>query len=124
MKLNLNKAQLISSEYVLTYVLVVVTLSAMGVYIKRAIQGRVRDANRHVLNRMSEKGFTNPGGMNIWAQYEPYYLKSEAVRGFQGDTKKNLVPVVPGETGIFRENTQEDRDTTSSGSQLPPKDAD
>lgn len=119
-----QKGQLIFSEYVLTFVLVVVVLSAMGVYIKRAIQGRARDANRYVIKRMSAKGFTNPGGTNIWVQYEPYYLSSEAIRGSRAGAEKHLLPVVPGETGIFQVGAQESRTTTSSGAQLPPRDAD
>lgn len=67
-----KKAQSVA-EYVIVLGLVVATVVAMQTYVKRGIQGRVRDAVDYVENPAELTGVVNFSGN----QYEPYYLMSD-----------------------------------------------
>lgn len=67
-----KKAQSVA-EYVIILGLVVATVVAMQTYVKRGMQGRIREAVDYVENPTDVTGVVNFTG----AQYEPYYLKSD-----------------------------------------------
>lgn len=58
-----------TAEYALLIALVVAAVIAMQTFAKRAIQARIFDASKFMVNETSELGST--------VQYEPYYLSSE-----------------------------------------------
>lgn len=60
-----------TAEYAILIALVVAAVTAMQIYVKRGLQGKVRD----VVDNMST-GMALPSNGN--AQYEPYYLNSTA----------------------------------------------
>ena len=79
-----KKAQSVA-EYVIILGLVVATVVAMQTYVKRGIQGRVKDAVDYVDNAGDVEGVVTFQG----AQYEPYYLRSDissSQRTEEGDT--------------------------------------
>ena len=114
------KAQVIFAEYVITFVLVVVTVMAMTFYVRRVAQARIRDTSRHMVTQIRATAPVYTG--NIWYQYEPYYANSAATRDQQGWSQGQLLPHFGG-SGIFRQSVIEDRGANSVGTQLPPKDA-
>lgn len=72
LKLLKNKKAQSVAEYVIILGLVVATVVAMQTYVKRGLQGRIKDAVDYVDNGAAAEGVTFTGG-----QYEPYYLKSD-----------------------------------------------
>lgn len=70
MLLKLGKRAQTTAEYAILIALVVAAVLAMQVYVKRGVQGRVRDAVDDLARQTSTIGSTD--------QYEPYYLQSDA----------------------------------------------
>ncbi len=54
-----------AAEYVIVFALVIAAAVAMQTYVKRGLQGRMKDATDHIATGTSELGTTT--------QYEPYY---------------------------------------------------
>lgn len=61
-----NKKAQTTAEYAILIAVVVAALVAMQTYVKRGLQGRMRDATDTFANTTSNIGSTT--------QYEPYYL--------------------------------------------------
>ena len=57
-----------TAEYAILIALVVAAVIAMQTYAKRALQARMRDASRYLVQQTNELGNS--------AQYEPYYLQT------------------------------------------------
>ena len=76
-----KKAQAVSAEYVIALSIIVGMMSAMSIYVKRAIQARIRDARYEMANIVKDRVAGRVKG-NIWRAYEPYYLniKSNVTR--------------------------------------------
>jgi hypothetical protein len=73
-RLNRSRAQT-TAEYAILFAIVVGAFIAMQVYIKRGLQGRIKD----VVDTRGSGG--NVGGSTLTfntGQYEPYYLQSNA----------------------------------------------
>lgn len=73
----LNKKGQNTAEYAILIALVIGAAIAMQTYVKRGIQGRVKDEVVDMATQTSELGTTK--------QYEPYYLDSS----FTSETKKD-----------------------------------
>ena len=68
-----HKGQNVSAEYVLLIALVSIAIVGMTIYVRRAVQGRYRDANRAVYMKAS-----TALGAAVQAEYEPYYVETQA----------------------------------------------
>ena len=65
-------------EYTLTFFLVIAVVNAMSDYVKRAIQGRIRDTMKVAV---AEVNAAYVGNLDrAWFYYEPYYINSETNR--------------------------------------------
>lgn len=82
-----RKAQT-TAEYAILIALVVGAVVAMQVYVKRGIQGRVRDAVDHTgtIGDVGNTSFNFSGG-----QYEPYYLVSDSGSNQTASNTENLL---------------------------------
>lgn len=69
--LRLNRKAQSTAEYVIVLGLIVAAVVAMQTYVKRGLQGRIRDAVDYVDNSNEAGVVAFSGG-----QYEPYYLGS------------------------------------------------
>lgn len=69
--LRLNGRAQSTAEYVIVLGLIVAAVIAMQTYVKRGLQGRIKEAVDHVENATAGEGVSFSGG-----QYEPYYLGS------------------------------------------------
>lgn len=69
----LNKKAQSTAEYVIVLGLIVAAVMAMQTYVKRGLQGRIRDAVNFVDSGNQTAGVVAFSG----AQYEPYYLSSD-----------------------------------------------
>lgn len=99
-----QRGQSVSGEYVFMIALVLLAILAMTTYVRRAIQGRYRDANRAVYTHASAAL-----GNVVEAEYEPYYVNTSSdVDSFTFDEQK----VAPGgamkKTGIFERSVDSD----------------
>ena len=117
-----KKAQAIMGEYVVTFFLVIGFMTAMTVYLKRALQSYVRDARLEmgavVQNRTTGVFFVG----NIFTEYEPYYLNQRSVVNRSGGTVQSLGP--GGTTGVYRKDFGEQTRTQSISNTIPPQLAD
>ncbi len=104
-----NKKAQTTAEYAVLIGLVVAALLAMQVYVKRGLQGRLRDATDRVATQNPEVGMTN--------QYEPYYLSSsfDSTR----DTNESETTVEGG--GVTRALTQDESRRTGTVTYSTPE---
>jgi hypothetical protein len=77
--LNQNKGQSILGEYILLFVIIMGMTTAMTVYFKRSIQGRIHDARGYMFSQIRQR--TRPqnayeGVLYFHREYEPYYKNS------------------------------------------------
>mgnify|MGYP007077447480 CR=1 FL=1 len=121
--INNNRAQSVMGEYVLTFFLVVAFMTAMTLYLKRSLQGYVRDAKNQMGNVVENRAagfYTGP----VYTEYEPYYTNSmAAVSRSLGQTDR-LAPSPGFTTGIFSKTFNERTDSQIKSDVLPPKLAD
>lgn len=123
-----KKGQAVFGEYVLLAVIAVAVVASMTVYVRRALQGRVRDAVMSsattVRTPFSADGgttFTQYDGI-VHLQYEPYYANRVSGIDQQSDGVRSLT--AGGSTGIFREDINDRTYIQTYSNQAPPKDAD
>ena len=76
MKLLRNKRAQNVAEYAMLIALVVGAIIAIQTFAKRALQARVRDASKYMVDNTNF--WSNTGKDYNSAQYEPYYLQSES----------------------------------------------
>lgn len=117
-KKNRSKSgQALTSEYAIALVLGVAAAGSMFFYFKRALQGKIRDANIHMIREV----MVGSGGsaVNVLLQYEPYYTTS--------NSETDLYTVREEKTlagGVLGLDTKLVRDEGVYSVQLPPKEAD
>jgi len=111
-----RRAQAIT-EHAFTIAMIVTVAIAMTIILRRAMQGRIKDA-KDTMMEMVRTG----APVNIAGEYEPYYLDTVAEVERSGSETIRLLP--GGATGIFRKSlNSEDRIETTSR-QAPARDAD
>ncbi len=111
-----NRAQ-IFSEYAITIAMVASVFIAMTVFLKRTLQGRVKDARNTMIDMVrTESNVTIP------YEYEPYYLQQNADMTRTVNDAKSLSAGVT--TGVFRAIYNESTAAQTQSTQRPAKDAD
>ena len=71
-----------TAEYAILIGLVVAALVAMQTYVKRGLQGRMKDATDQV-------GLQNPS-LNTTPQYEPYYMQQNVTQSTSATDNENI----------------------------------
>lgn len=104
--LRLNRKAQSTAEYVIVLGLIVAAVIAMQTYVKRGLQGRIKEAVDYVGEESQTAGVANFSG----AQYEPYYLSSTFNNQRTSDETENLL-----DEGAVERRSQET--STRSGSQ-------
>ncbi|MBF0386478.1 MAG: hypothetical protein HQL20_01320 [Candidatus Omnitrophica bacterium] len=78
-----RKGQAISGEYVVASVLIVIAITVMSTYIRRALQARTHDTQRWVMVKATN---ALEGTVQVNMEYEPYYVESTAnIDSYQKD---------------------------------------
>ncbi|MBF0533101.1 MAG: hypothetical protein HQL23_08425 [Candidatus Omnitrophica bacterium] len=72
-----KQGQIISSEFAMSLILVVATLTCMSLYFRRAVQGRIRDARNYMVAEVRSRAAGQYTG-NLWGEYEPYTLDEQS----------------------------------------------
>lgn len=134
-RLKYKKAQTIMSEYLLIFFIILGMISAMTVYFRRAVQGRLHDAQRYVFRDMVTRinealGGDGSDSYNIattlifYREYEPYYanIQSNTYHGVYDED--HLISDQPGKTGIYRKNVDETTTVRSKSVTGAPQDSD
>ena len=106
------KAQGISAEYVLMIFVVIAAIITMTTYVRRTIQGRIRDADMLMVMRAA-----GASGNAVQIEYEPYYVNS--VTAVQAGVKEEEKTVTAGR----QKDINTDRRVNANSEQLAPKDA-
>lgn len=91
------------SEYAIVFTVVVTAIIAMQLYVKRGLQGKVRDVSDAL-----KKEF---GAIKVDDQYEPYY----AITAYTVDQSQNVVEEYKAKGLIDRESVSEKVTRTGSG---------
>lgn len=130
--LNNQRAQVISSEYVLVLFLVVGVVAAMSIYFQRAIQARMRDAQStmaHVANDTVRDYYYEGNRVfldedfALWYQYEPYYLNTESDVSRESSSTQRIFPAAYGGQESWQDTTAKTSAQTQSRT-APPGDVD
>jgi hypothetical protein len=114
-----KKAQSVMGEYVLTFFIVVSFMTAMTIYLKRALQSYVRGGKVEMGSIVSSRTMGRYNGMTI-TEYEPYYLNSVAVVDRSLSSSESLAPSPGFSTGVFTKVFDESSTTQSKSETLPP----
>ena len=127
-----TKAQAVIGEYVIIFLLVIAAISVMSVYIRRSLQGKIRDARAQqtsiVRNIVRSQAGGFYAGTNMWETYEPYYINRTATSDRGISTTRRLFGSAPTATGATSGIAQTDHGTTITrqalSNVLPPVNAD
>ena len=106
-----SKGQTVSSEYVISTVLVVAAVIVMSTYIKRALQARAYDAQQKTIQDAQAAL-----GLTVANEYEPYYLVSEA----EVDQSRYDRTHITQNGGFFNKEIDMYRGVLTSSEQLAP----
>ena len=134
MDIRCRKGQAVVPEHVVVFFIVVAALTAMTVYVKRALQARVRDSNIYMVNVASNacaqaeagrtaawnvdcQGAANFQNGQLRPEYEPYYgmVNSDVQRGYS-ETQGFNGP-------LFTKQFTDNRTTATTSVQRPPENA-
>lgn len=121
--LNTNKAQALLGEYVLVFFLVVGMITAMTIYIRRTLQGRIRDARFRMVDMVKKRTGNLYTGTTILRSYEPYYANTESdvVRDFRD--VQMLFASFNSSSGIYRKDLNQVTSARTNSTTASPKDA-
>ncbi len=117
-KLKNQRAQATLTEYAVVIFIVVAMLTAMGTYVKRALQGRINDARDTAFQTIKDRTAGKYNGV-VYKGYEPYYLNTVSlVNSGESSTSR----LFQGGAGA-KEYNSESRVITNSET-APPREAD
>jgi len=119
--LKAKKAQASTAEYALTFFLVVGVMIAMTIYVRRALQARIRDARIYAVNSVETQVGDRYNG-SLYLGYDPYYQNTESTTLRRATLTKQLSK--GGRTGLFKKTYNEYREMEIFSNTAPPKEAD
>ena len=85
-----NKGQAVMGEYVLTFFLVIGVMTAMTIFLKRAVQARIRDSRQYMDTVVLSETAGVYVARNYQQQYEPYYLNTVGMVSRNSTSRKVL----------------------------------
>lgn len=111
---RVRSGQSMISEYALLLILAVTAVAAMTVYGRRALQGRIFDAQRYVIKQTA-----TALGQPVAIEYEPYYANSSS----NTDSRSAVLENVVRGQAYHNKETLTVSNTASISQQLPPSEA-
>lgn len=106
------------AQYVVVFFLAIGSIVTMTTFVQRAIQARIRDTKKYMLDNV--KTYGNVQGP-MYYEYEPYYINVSTVVSRERNEQVNLLG--GGATGIFRKQTNAFSASITNSYQAPPKNA-
>lgn len=124
-----NSIGQMAGEYVLLLFIVIGTVSAMTVYVKRLLQARIRDSREAMISTVRNYTYTDPDSGDtfayndiIYKEYEPYYGNRYSEVQTVEVQEDRLMPGLT--TGISRQTVDRTTWTKTQSDQLPPGQSD
>ena len=117
-----NTRAQVFAEYAFVIVIIVSVISAMAVYVRRALQARIRDARNSMIQTVADN-YNGVANYTIFNEYEPYY--SQAATEAVNDSAEQASLLGGGETttGVFLKDVHATIGVQTNSEQLPPRDA-
>ena len=118
------KAQVIS-EYAVLFFLVIAVITGMTAYLRRTLQGRIREAHQTMINTFADTYYKQPNTStyNMVYQYEPYYTQTSSVNTNDSTTNDHLFGGPITTIGTFNKEILSVTNSRTNSQQLPPTDA-
>jgi len=100
-------------------------ISSMSVYVRRAVQGRMRDARHYMVVQVNDVYSGNIALGNLALEYNPYYLESVSYRSQdQTETRRLLGSTLPtASSGIAEIEYDNITRTRTFSNTAPPRNA-
>lgn len=121
-------AQVVASEYVLIFFLVLGMLTALGLYFRRTVQGRIYSARNFMVTSVRDELATelslNEFAGNLYAEYEPYYLDTESLVSREINDQKELKSSFGLSSGIFHKEINQYTRIQTNSITAPPRSGD
>jgi hypothetical protein len=120
-RLKTKTAQASFGEYSLIFAIVLAMMVAMGVYFRRAFQGRMFDARNHIVNSVRDIAGSNYVNGLVLA-YEPYYTNTSSTLRISQTLREEDSSVAT--TGFtYKKDINDSVSVRSVSVTKPPKDA-
>ncbi len=126
-----NKGQAILSEYVMIFFIVIAAVAAMTTFVQRGFEARIHDARNFMINSVVNSGAcdanclsaTGAVGNQIPYEYEPYYAQmlSDVGHNEQVNAGATTSSVNWSIGAVYTKSLNEETNTVSTSTQLPPK---
>ncbi len=115
-----NRAQVIS-EYAGIIFLILAVITAVSVFLKRALQANIRDARNYMITQVNStyaatQSGTTPSGISY--EYEPYYVEQNSEISSRVDDQADFTRGAG--AGKATTSYNETTEATSTSRQLPP----
>lgn len=107
-------------EYAVVIAMVLAVLTAMTVYFKRVLQGRIYDVRNYMVNEVRTRTEGEYSG-NLYLGYEPYYTKTDTNAWISGTDETRILPSGRGTPGIFQKYYDETTAVRTAGETLSPR---
>ena|SRR3989338_451088 len=117
---KLNTRAQIFVEYAFVIVIIVSVISAMAVYIRRALQARIWDARNAMIKTVADN-YNGVANYTISNEYEPYYSQAETEASNDSSERAALRAGKP--TGLFLKDFDSTVNVQTNSEQLPARDA-
>ena len=117
-RLKNHQAQANITEYVVIIFIVVGMMTAMGVFVKRALQGRIFDARNYAVKTIKDMTKGDYNG-NVFYAYEPYYAETVSLI-----KSGEMTDEVLSQGGASRKNFNSETMIMTNSETAPPKEAD
>ena len=107
-------------EYVLTFFIVITVMAGMSLYLKRVLQGRIRDAKQS----MEDVIRTRAAGQYVRIprfQYEPYYLNTSSVVDRDSSGVQRLSDSPGFSSGVFDQTFDESTSVRTYSNTVSPR---
>ena len=119
---KLNTRAQVFAEYAFVIVIIVAVISAMAVYVRRALQARIWDARNSMIQAIANN-YNGVANYTILNEYEPYYSQAETEAVNDSGERASLLGGGSTTTGVFLRNSNSTIGAQTNSEQLPPRDA-
>ncbi len=109
-------------EYAFVIVIIVSVISAMAVYVRRALQARIWDARNSMIKTVADN-YNGVANYTILNEYEPYYSQAATEAANDSGERASLLGGGSTTTGVFLKDFNSTIDVQTNSEQLPPRDA-
>lgn len=110
---------MVMSEYALTFFIVVAAMAGMSLFMKRALQGRIRDAQQSMVATINAR--TTNYVKTPFFQYEPYYMNTSSVVDKDLSTTQTVGPSPGFSSGVFGQTWDESTEVRSTSNTISPR---